>query len=171
MTTKPAIFEPKHIDFADGKLRIQEALGKVGHKMNSRILTSRDREAVALCNLLGVSHEQLPTGFTKWQLPFYLEGGQFFITNATPSSEVNEHSHDQDGVRFITSGSVYFDGIELNPGDWMYIPKDKRYSLKVGPLGASMCYCYCCCCAGRELNSTELIDPAPFVRVRQSLKE
>ncbi|MDX8435941.1 hypothetical protein RFN25_21180 [Mesorhizobium abyssinicae] len=163
-------FKPTHIDFVDGKKRIEEALAKVGHKMNSRILTSRDKEAVALCNLLGVPREQLPAGFTKWQLPFYLDGGQFFITATAPNAEVGEHSHDNDGVRFIMSGSVYYDGIELNAGDWMYIPKDKRYSLKVGPLGASMCYCYCCCCAGRVLNKTDLIDPAPFVRVRQSLQ-
>lgn len=165
-----ATFKPTHIDFAAGKDRIEEALAKVGHKMSSRILTSRDKEAVALCNLLGVAGEQLPAGFTKWQLPFYMDGGQFFITTTAPNAEVDEHSHDNDGVRFITSGSVYFDGIELNAGDWMYIPKDKEYSLKVGPLGASMCYCYACCCAGRELNQDILINPAPFVRVRASLQ-
>ena len=163
-------FKPTHIPFAEGKERINEALAKVGHKMDSRILTSRDREAVKLCNLLGIPQDQTPKGFTKWQLPFYLEGGQFFITAAQPGAEVGEHSHDNDGVRFIMSGSVYFDGIELNAGDWMFIPKDKRYSLKVGPLGANMCYCYCCCCGGRALNPNDLIDPAPFVRVRNSLR-
>ncbi len=162
-------FEPTHITFAEGEERISEALAKVGHRMDSRILTSRDREAVELCNLLGIAEDQLPQGFTKWQLPFYLREGQFFLTTAQSGAEVGEHSHDDDGVRFIMSGSVYFDGIELNAGDWMFIPKGQRYSLKVGPFGASMCYCYCCCCGGRALNRTELIDPAPFVRVRSSL--
>jgi hypothetical protein len=172
MTTKqsPATFEPTHIDFAEGKKRIEEALAKVGLNMRSQILTSRDKDAVTLCNLLGVPQEQLPAGFTKWQLPFYLDGGQFFITATAPNAEVGEHSHDDDGVRFIMSGSVYYDGIELNSGDWMYIPKNMRYSLKVGPLGVSMCYCYCCCCVLRKLNETNRIDPAPFVRVRDSLQ-
>ncbi|EWZ43562.1 hypothetical protein IWW34DRAFT_744967 [Fusarium oxysporum f. sp. albedinis] len=163
-------FKPQHISFADGVERIDEALAKVGYKKNSRILTSRDKEAVALCNLLGVPREQLPAGFTKWQLPFYLDGGQFFITSTAPNAEVDEHSHDNDGVRFIMSGSVYYDGIELNAGDWMYIPKEKRYSLQVGPLGASMCYCYACCCAGRELNKSDVINPESFVRGRNSLQ-
>jgi hypothetical protein len=162
-------FKATHISFADGKDRIAEALRKVGHDMHSRILTSRDAEAVKLCNLLGVSKQDLPAGFTKWQLPFYLDGGQFFITTAQPGAEVGEHSHDNDGVRFIVSGSVYFDGIELNAGDWMFIPKDKKYSLKVSPLGATMCYCYCCCCAGRPLNFEQIIDP-PYVRGRTSLR-
>ena len=162
-------FTPTHITFDEGKGRINQALAEVGHKMDSGILTSRDREAVQLCNLLGVPKDELPHGFTKWQLPFYLEGGQFFITTAQPGAHVGEHSHDSDGVRFIMSGSVYFDGIELNAGDWMFIPKGEAYSLKIGPMGANMCYCYPCCCAGARLNHTDLIDPAPFVRPRKSL--
>lgn len=163
-------FNPTHITFDEGKKRINEALARVGHKMDSRILTSRDPEAVKLCNLLGVPDRHLPKGFTKWQLPFYLEGGQFFITTAQAGAEVGEHSHDNDGVRFIVSGSVYFDGIELNAGDWMFIPKDKEYSLTIGPLGAAMCYCYCCSCAPIVLSESTVINPAPFVRKRESLR-
>jgi hypothetical protein len=163
-------FKPTHIPYDEGIARIEEALKKVGYKLSSRILTSRDPEAVKLCNLLGVD-EGLPDGFVKWQLPFYLPGGQFFITSANPLAHVGEHSHDNDGVRFIMSGSIYYDGIELNPGDWMFIPKDKRYSISAGPLGAVMCYCYCCCCGGRAFSKTDLIDPAPYVRLRNSLKQ
>jgi hypothetical protein len=124
---------------------------------------------VELCNLLAISEKDVPKGFAKWQLPFYFEGGQFFITTAQPGSTVGEHSHDNDAVRFILSGSIYFDGIELNVGDWMYIPKGKDYSLRVGPFGASMCYCYECCCARRDIIPKDLIDPAPYVRARTSL--
>ena len=46
----------------EGKKRIDEALAKFGHKMGS---DTKDKEAVALCNLLRVPREQLPTGFTK----------------------------------------------------------------------------------------------------------
>lgn len=162
-------YKATHITFDEGKARINNALEKVGHKMRAGILTSRDAVAVKLCNLLGVAERELPKGFSKWQLPFYLEGGQFFITSAAANSSVGEHEHDDDGVRFIISGSIYFDGIELVAGDWMFIPKGARYSFKVGPLGASMCYCYCCCCAGAGLNVSDVIDPAPFVRERASL--
>ena len=161
-------FQPTQITFAEGKERIQQALGRIGHKMEGSILTSRDKDAVALCNLLAVSSKQIPNGFTKWQLPFYLDGGQFFISTAEPGAIVGEHAHDNDAVRFITSGSVFYDGIELNAGDWMFIPKNKDYSLKAGPLGAMMYYCYSCCCAGRDLTPQDLIDPA-YIRNRDSL--
>ena len=170
--TSMTSFKPTHISFEDGKHRIEAALSKIGHKMRSRILTSRDKEAVELCNLLGVADQDLPKGFNKWQLPFYLDGGQFFITTAQPGAKVGEHSHDNDGVRFIVSGSIFFDGIELVSGDWMYLPKGLPYSFETGPFGATMCYCYCCCCAGRELNSKPdaVINPAKYIRTRASLK-
>jgi hypothetical protein len=162
-------FKATHISFAEGKARVDEALAEVGHKGRT-ILTSRDKEAVELCNLLAIPKNQLPGGFVKWQLPFYLEGGQFFITAGQPGAEVGEHSHDNDGVRFIMSGSVYFDGIELDAGDWMFIPKGEKYKLKVGAMGVSMCYCYACCCGGRALtHGEEVINPGQFARQRDSL--
>lgn len=159
-------FTPHHIPFKDGVARINEALDTVGVRLGERVLTSRDPEAVKLCNLLAVN-SKLPDGFRKWQLPFHLEGGQFFVTAAAANTSVAEHSHDDHGVRFIIAGSVFYDGIELSAGDWMYLPKGVKYSLRVGPLGASMCYCYCCCCAGRELNfGEEVINPA-YARQRR----
>ncbi|SCC32659.1 Uncharacterized protein BCZB5J_02593 [Bacillus cereus] len=165
---KKSNFKPVHIPFDDGINRIKEAVAEVGIELGSRILTSRDADVVKACNLLAV--DQLPKGFTKWQLPFFMEGGQFFITSAEPGASVGEHSHPDDGVRFIISGSILYDGIELNAGDWMFIPKEKSYSFKVGPLGASMCYCYKCCCGGRDFSHSEVINPANYVRVRQSLQ-
>lgn len=160
-------FTPTHIPFKDGVARINEALEKVGVKLGKRILTSRDPEAIKLCNLLSIDKD-LPQGFRKWQLPFHLDGGQFFITTAEPGAKVGEHAHEDDGVRFIVSGSVFYDGIELTAGDWMYLPKGAKYSLEVGPLGAAMCYCYCCCCGGRALTpGAEVINPA-YARKRAS---
>lgn len=160
-------FHPTHIPFADGQARIAEALKRAGRDMKDGILTSRDKAGVELCNLLAVPAADLPKGFTKWQLPFWVEGGQFFITAAQAGAEVGEHAHDDDGVRFIVSGSVHFDGQELGQGDWMYIPKGSKYSLKVGPMGALMCYCYCCCCAGRSLNNHDpVINPGTYARPR-----
>jgi len=122
-----------------------------------------------MCNLLS-ANDSVPEGFQKWQLPFYLEGGQFFITTAGPNLEVGEHAHDDDGVRFIISGSIFYDGIELGQGDWMYLPKGQRYGFRTGPAGALMWYCYRCCCAGRELvPGAEVINPA-YIRQRISMR-
>jgi len=170
-TSAKGKFKSTHIPFDDGVKRIQNALSEVRYKIGSRILTSRDADAVKLCNLLAID-SGLPKGMTKWQLPFHLEGGQFFITTAQPGVEVGEHSHEEDGVRFIISGSIVYDGIELSAGDWMFLPKDARYSFKVGTLGATMCYSYQCCCVPRiALSGQEVINPADYVRKRKSLSK
>jgi hypothetical protein len=161
-------FEPVHIPFDDGVARINKALAQVGLKFGTRILTSRDADVVKACNLLAV--DQVPKGFTKWQLPFFMEGGEFFMTSAEPGASVGEHSHADDGVRFIIAGSILYDGIELNAGDWMFLPKGQRYGFKVGPHGASMAYCYKCCCAIADFSHREVINPSDYVRVRQSLR-
>lgn len=161
-------FQPVHSTYDEGINRVKKALEQVGIELGSRILTSRDADVVKACNLLTV--DQLPKGFTKWQLPFFVGGGQFFFTTAEPGASVGEHSHPNDGVRFIIGGSIFYDGIELNAGDWMFLPKEKSYSFKVGPMGAMMCYCYECCCARRDLSVShqEVINPE-YVRVRKSL--
>ena len=170
-TSAKGEFKATHIPFDDGVKRIQNALSEIKYKLGYRILTSRDADAVKLCNLLAID-SGLPNGMTKWQLPFHLEGGQFFITTAQAGVKVGEHSHDEDGVRFIISGSIVYDGIELSAGDWMFLPKDARYSFKVGTLGATMCYCYQCCCAPTvNLSHQEVINPADYVRVRKSLSK
>jgi quercetin dioxygenase-like cupin family protein len=82
-------------------------------------------------------------------LPVYLANpSQLFLTIAAPETAAEEHSHDEgDGIRFITSGSIIYKGMELTAGDWMFIPKGEKYSFMTGRMGANMCYCYCCCCA------------------------
>src|SRR4051812_18922604 len=89
-----------HVSFAEAS---NELAVKVGHKKNSGVLTSRQR------NLPGLANGQLPSGVTKWPPSFYLEDGQFVITTAQPGAEVSECAHDADSVRFIMSGSVHFD--------------------------------------------------------------
>jgi hypothetical protein len=155
-------FNPNAATFEDGVRRIQKAIDKVGAKVGKNIFTSRDKEAIALVNLLAV--DTTPDGFKKWQLPFSFDRAQFFLSVGNPDVKVPEHSHDEgDGIRFIVSGSVYYNDRELTGGDWMYIPKEAKYSFTVGPFGATMCYCYACCCAGIELNQSDwVINPASF---------
>jgi hypothetical protein len=136
------------LTFEEGLERIRRAVGK-DFSQSSKIITSRDSGMDQLANKLKIAGA--PSGFEKWQLPVYLDGpSQLFISAAAPNAEAGEHSHDAgDGIRFMVSGSIHYAGKELTAGDWMYIPKGKKYSFKAGATGATMCYCYCCCCATR----------------------
>ncbi len=142
-----AEFNPNQLTFDDGLKRIQQAIEQVGIKLERRILTSRDKDVAQITKALKVTN--VPDGFTKWQLPVYLEApSQLFISTAAPFTKAPTHSHrDGDGIRFIVSGSIIYNGQELSAGDWMFIPAGHKYSFETGPYGALMCYCYCCCCA------------------------
>lgn len=120
---------------------------KTGYDFKSGITTSRTKTAKAATSAVVVTN--VPGGFTKFQLPVFMsKPSQLFVSVGAPNTEVAEHSHDEgDGFRYIVSGSIIFDGTELTSGDWMFIPAGKKYSMKVGPLGATMMYCYQCCCA------------------------
>ena len=135
------------ITFAEGLQRIRNATGA---GRGGGIVTSRDAGMNELLEKLSVRLDN--PGFKKWQLPVALDGtgAQFFVTVASPGASVGEHSHDEgDGLRYIVAGSIEYNGQELNSGDWMFIPKGARYSMKVGPMGASMFYCYQCSCVPR----------------------
>ncbi|MCC7170857.1 MAG: hypothetical protein IT459_10440 [Planctomycetes bacterium] len=140
-------FDPNKLTFEEGSQRVAAALKKAKVTLGKRILTSKDRDAVKLANLLAI--DNIPDGFRKWQLPFVMDPSQLFISVGNPGAVVKKHSHKEgDGIRFIAGGSILYEGQELVAGDWMYIPRGKPYSFRVGPFGATMCYCYCCCCAG-----------------------
>lgn len=96
---------------------------------------------------------EMEPGFEKVQLPVWFDAGnnesagvQFFITKAQPNAETKLHSHPGDAIRFIVSGSIFFNEVELRAGDWMFIPRGVDYSIRVGEEGSLMCYCYPCCC-------------------------
>ena len=143
------MFTPNKLTFKQGIDRIKHALGQVKEFSVGEIVTSRDPGADKLLDLLKV--DNIPGGFTKYQLPVYMLNGpgvQFFFSFGTPGTDVSEHSHDEgDGLRVITSGSIVWKGKHLTAGDWMFIPKGKPYAFKVGRQGVGMFYCYECCCA------------------------
>lgn len=139
------MFKPNRLTFEQGLDRIKDAVKKAGSDPKQAILTSRDELGVNLQKSLQVNN--VPEGFTKYQLPFNLERTQMYITSAPANSKVPEHSHDGDGLRFIASGSINYNGKVLSSGDWMFVPAGKQYSFEVGPLGAMMFYCYQCSCA------------------------
>jgi len=153
-------FDPNSVSFAEGAVKVERVLRKVGVKKDGKILTSVDDRARKAKDFLAVKN--VPGDFRKWQIPVVLTQAQLFISEGKANAHVEEHSHDEgDGVRIIMSGSIVYDGKELKAGDWMYIPQGAKYSFRVGPNGASMCYCYCCCCGGREDIENWVPDPAP----------
>jgi quercetin dioxygenase-like cupin family protein len=156
-------FNPNEVSFEEGLARIREAAKRSKLSVDRKVVSSRDRAAQQAQRLLEVSN--VPGGFRKWQLPVHLaEPAQLFVTVAEPDIEVPEHSHDEgDGIRFIASGSIIYNGKELTTGDWMFIPAGASYSFRVGPMGAVMCYCYCCCCAGRRDLFSDQGDPTPVL--------
>jgi mannose-6-phosphate isomerase-like protein (cupin superfamily) len=147
MSTTDTSFDPNRSARADCMARVEEALKATGRRLNSGIVTSRDADASELRDALAITN--VPAGFTKHQLPVYLPESSFlFLTVAEPGAASTKHSHDEgDGIRFIVSGSIEYEGVELTAGDWMFVPRGAEYSFTTGRMGAVMCYCYCCCCA------------------------
>lgn len=138
-------FDPNRNSFAACVERIAVATERVGFSPDrKRIITSRDEGVPDVEKALEV--DNVPDGFRKWQLPFYVDHPtHMFVTVAEPGAEAPAHSHkDGDGVRFIAGGSIVFDGKELSAGDWMYVPAGAEYSFTAGRFGAIMCYCYAC---------------------------
>ena len=156
-------FDPNAVTFAEGEVRVQRALKRAGVNIRERIVTSKDPAARKLAEVLQVRN--VPKGFTKYQLPIVMERSQLFISSAEPNVKAGKHSHDEgDGIRFIVSGSIRYNGQTLGAGDWMFIPAGLPYSFTVGPEGALMAYCYSCCCVGRLDLADFLSDPAEQVR-------
>ena len=139
-------FNPNEKAFADCVARVEEAAKKF-QQPTGVIVTSKDRRANEVREELRVTN--IPEGFSKWQLPVYFKKPtHLFISVGSPGVHTPEHSHDEgDGLRFIASGSISYDGKELGAGDWMFIPAGAKYEFTVGSLGATMFYCYECCCA------------------------
>lgn len=138
-------FNPNQLTFDQGLQRIQDVVGK--NFTSDTIVTSRDMGMDEIVRKLNT--DNVPEGFSKWQLPVSLDSpSQFFLSFGAPNLSVPEHSHDEgDGMRIILHGSIEYDGRELGPGDWMFIPKGKAYQFNIGPKGVGMAYCYSCCCA------------------------
>ncbi len=156
-----AKFDPNQVSFAQGEVRVEGVLRK--HKIDlNKIFTSRDKHIQPVLKELAIRN--VPEGFTKVQLPFVFPRSQFYISVAEANAKVSEHAHNGgDAVRFIASGSVIYKDVELEAGDWMYVPKGAPYSLGIGARGATMCYCYCCSCAGFEDVRDWIVDPAPEI--------
>ena len=142
MVKKSTGFRPDALSMRACAERISAAAAKRGFSAKKGVVTSKDRVAMALQGDLQTKN--VPPGFEKWQLPISLNKSMMFISVAEPNVEVPEHKHKGAGIRVILAGSAIHDGKELGPGDWMYIPANTAYKLKIGAAGARMFYCYSC---------------------------
>lgn len=137
-------WDPNRQSFWQGRPYVELQLRKALLDPDARILTSRDPKAQAATKLLKTLNS--PEGFEKWQLPFsFFDPTNMYVTVGRPGAHVPLHSHNEGaGMRLILEGSITFNGRRLTEGDWMYIPKGKRYEFTVGGRGVKLFASYAC---------------------------
>lgn len=118
--------------------RIEAVRAEHGLGRHEGVVTSRDPMMSALRETLMV--EDTFPGFSRWLLPFVFNPGQGSIVVGAPNTETPPHSHPDQTLHVVMSGTVWVGGAELTAGDWAYIPPGVTYSLRTGPLGATMLY-------------------------------
>lgn len=134
-------------------IRVELALGVLGDKPIPDVVTSRDARLVSCASEL----QELASDVRQWRPPF---GSQEDLVTtvliAGPGGEIGPTLHlDGDAVRFVLSGSARFNGVDLGPGDWMFIPAGTGYRMTVGPQGViSLSAVY------RPLVAAALVDEA-----------
>ena len=122
--------------------RIKAALEKHRVTTEGRVVTSRD------AGMDLVRHElmrtNMPAGVTSWQLPIWGAGPTFpFMTVAAPGTVIPEHSHDRNLFRIVIAGSMRVNGVDLVPGDWMFVPAGVSYSYTASwSTGVVSCHSY-----------------------------
>jgi hypothetical protein len=142
-------FDPNQLTLKEGLHLVKEIQADL-RLDSSKIFTSRQAGNLYANKKALVTN--VPNGFNKVILPFSTsKEATFYLSSGAPNAKVPKHSHEEgEGIRFIVSGSIIFEGQELSEGDWMYMPAKAPYEFTVGPRGVTMCYCYCCCCAPRR---------------------
>lgn len=101
-----------------------------------RIVTSKDPAVAGLRDALNVGTPF--EGFDRWLLPFAFQRGSCSIVVAAPDQATAVHSHDDNALHIVMTGTVTIDGTELGPGDWAHVPAGVEYSLRA--FGATLVY-------------------------------
>jgi mannose-6-phosphate isomerase-like protein (cupin superfamily) len=114
-------------------IRLELVLAALDQVSISEVISSKDARLSAQTSQLA----KLADDARRWQPPF---GGDAdlltSVTVAGPGADIGPTLHlDGDAVRFVLSGSVWFRGKELGPGDWLLIPAGTGYRLRVGYRG------------------------------------
>ena len=130
--------------------RIQAAQDEQGFDQRTAVLTSRDRLATTLMNVLPA--EGLAPGFQGELIPIVFGAGIELDVRARVGTTTGPHYHDTDGFHQILNGrvrvSVNQDArlpgqdleVDLGPGDWVWIPADVEYTLEIVANPATIMY-------------------------------
>ena len=111
-------------------IRLELVLGALGEDSISEVVSSKDVRLAPFAGELGRLAEEA----RQWQPPFSSDDDLLTsVTVAGPGADIGPTLHlDGDAVRFVLSGSVWFGGKELGPGDWLVVPAGAGYRLRVG---------------------------------------
>ena len=114
-------------------IRLELVLGALDEVSISEVVSSKDERLAPFAGQLA----RLAEDARRWQPPF--SGDDDLLTSVTvagPGADIGPTLHlDGDAVRFVLSGSVWFRGKELGPGDWILVPAEAGYRLRVGYRG------------------------------------
>ncbi len=114
-------------------IRLELVLGALGTASIQEVISSKDDRLSRFSGEIG----RLAEAAREWEPPF--SGDEELLTSVTvagPGSDIGPTLHlDGDAVRFVLSGSAWFQGKELGPGDWLLIPAGAGYRLRVGYRG------------------------------------
>ena len=136
-----SLYEPGDDGVINGARRVREALRKHKVEFGDRILTSRD-EGVAEAQE-ELRRTPMPAGVEQWQVPIVAGAGQdvlWFRSKMAPGAKVPQHSHKTGLFRIVIEGTLKVGEVELKPGDWMFVPAGKPYSLEAGLDGCLVMY-------------------------------
>lgn len=118
--------------------RIASARRDHGIGEADRVITSVDPEVAGWRETLNVGTPF--AGFDRWLLPFAFERGSCSMIVAAPNHLTPMHSHADNALHVVMSGTVTIGGTELGSGDWAYVPAGVEYSLSAGMYGAVVFY-------------------------------
>lgn len=111
--------------------------------IRQRILNQIENEPAAEQNLLFTLHQnegnwiQIAPKLMKKQLNVDLEKGtESYLLKAEPGAEIPAHHHEHDEIAIILEGSVHFEDLQLNVGDYHVARKGSTHTHVTCPVGA-----------------------------------
>jgi mannose-6-phosphate isomerase-like protein (cupin superfamily) len=128
-------------DVSSDQERIRRAQAEQGFNQARTVLTSRDKLATSLMDVLPAAG--LTPGFQGQMIPIVFKSGIEMDVQSTVGTTTGEHYHDTDGFHQILNGTVRvrvsqdarLPGqdlvVDLGPGDWVWIPATVTYTLEI----------------------------------------
>lgn len=128
-------------EISSDQQRIRAAHAAQGFDQARLVLTSRDTLATTLMNALPA--EDLAPGFDGQLIPIVFRSGIELDVLAKVGTTTGPHYHETDGFHQILNGTVRVtlsEGarlpgqdleVDLEPGDWVWIPASVTYTLEI----------------------------------------